>query len=129
MKDGSLFLQHSVWASLRAKQGWEPKAFVINIEEKKHQLLILKKKITPFISLSYVGHGPYFINNQEELKELSVLLAPFLKTTFIRYDLLLGITRTLEEEHQKPKPLSFPFYKGEHVNYGSYYEKEKVPLS
>lgn len=95
--EASSFLQSGFWGSFKAAFGWNARAFLIEWDNGiKIPLLLIRRKLGPCFSFSYVPWGPElpesFPKDDSERKEILVKIADLLRkllpndTAFIRFD-------------------------------------------
>ena len=89
------FLQSGFWGSFKARFGWSARSFeVLWKTGMRHSLLVVRRRLGPFISMAYVPWGPELppdFNPKDRnlaLEELANALKAYLPkdTAFIRFD-------------------------------------------
>jgi lipid II:glycine glycyltransferase (peptidoglycan interpeptide bridge formation enzyme) len=85
------FLQSGFWGAFKARFGWIPHAFMVEWENSRAPLLVMRRRLGP-LSFAYVPWGPELDASPEDrniaLTELAGGLKSFLPadTAFIRFD-------------------------------------------
>ncbi len=93
---GSNFMQTFYWASIKEEYGFKAYFFQISLNGRDEGLVVLQRPLKFGFSLAYIPHGPSVtLSETIDFIELSKKLRPFLPgmTLFIRYDLLLSVSR------------------------------------
>ncbi|MDR3343705.1 MAG: peptidoglycan bridge formation glycyltransferase FemA/FemB family protein [Treponema sp.] len=109
------FLQSGFWGSFKARFGWNARSFLADWGEwGTLPLLVIRRRLSPGISLAYVPWGPEFPRDfpaddgarNTALEELAAALQPLLPedTTFIRFD-----PPWYTEGDAEPPPIYKPF--------------------
>ncbi|MDR2921919.1 MAG: peptidoglycan bridge formation glycyltransferase FemA/FemB family protein [Treponema sp.] len=89
------FLQSAMWGRFKSRFGWEAVAFSVDWNQGgERPLLVLSRRVAPFVSMAYVPWGPELpavFPDDPDLRagaasELARALKPFLKTAFVRFD-------------------------------------------
>jgi len=89
------FLQSAMWGRFKSCFGWEAKAFSVDWNQgEARPLLILSRRIAPFLSMSYIPWGPELPasfhgdprSRAAAAEELARALRRFLSSAFIRFD-------------------------------------------
>ena len=91
----SSFLQSGFWGSFKARFGWNARSFeLIWKNGSRHSLLVIRRRLGPFVSFAYVPWGPDLPDDFEPLarnlalEELAEALKAYFPkdTAFIRFD-------------------------------------------
>jgi lipid II:glycine glycyltransferase (peptidoglycan interpeptide bridge formation enzyme) len=81
-----------MWGRFKSRFGWEARAFSVDWKSGGvRPLLTLSRRVAPFLTMTYIPWGPELPADFPDprataLEELAVVLKPFLKTAFVRFD-------------------------------------------